>query len=105
MRSDATAGLVGVGLIAVLFGITPHPQLGGQRPDLMMSLYASWMALLAQPALSPPPTWYLALLSGLYPVLGFLLVGEGLPRVLGGKKIGVRLSDHSRRIVEAVEPG
>lgn len=66
---------------AVLYGITPHAQLGGKRPDLMIALYASWMALLAQQPLSPPQTWYLAVLSGIYPVLGFLLVGEGLLRL------------------------
>jgi Trk K+ transport system NAD-binding subunit len=31
--------------------------------------------------LSPPQTWYLALLCGLYPLLGVVLIGEGIVRL------------------------
>src|SRR5205823_1260332 len=45
------------------------------------SLYSSWMALLAQPVFSPPQRWYITLLCGAYPLVGFILVGEGIVRL------------------------
>jgi hypothetical protein len=39
------------------------------------------MALFAQTIFSPPETWYLALLDGVYPLIGFGLVGEGVVRL------------------------
>jgi voltage-gated potassium channel Kch len=42
---------------------------------------AAWLAMFGEPMLSPPETWYLALLIGLYPLLGFGLVGEGIVRL------------------------
>jgi voltage-gated potassium channel len=64
-----------------LFAITPHAQLGGQRPSIWTSLFCAWMALFAQPVLSPPQTWYLALIGAIYPLFGFVLVGEGVVRI------------------------
>lgn len=65
---------------AMLYAITPSAQLSGQKPDLLTSSYASWMALLAQPMFNPPERWYLALLQSLYPIFGFILIGEGVVR-------------------------
>jgi len=45
------------------------------------ALFATWMAMLAQPINSPPTTWYLNLLCGFYPVIGFVLIGEGVVRL------------------------
>lgn len=78
-----TIGIV-IALVLVgglLFYITPHDQLGGKRPTLLTALYAAWMALFAQPALSPPQNWYCAIVDGVYPLLGFILIGEGLLRL------------------------
>jgi hypothetical protein len=77
---------LGLLLGAVLLGgalyvITPHASLGNRPPPLFTALYGAWMALFAQPILSPPETWYLALLCGVYPLLGFGLVGEGVVRI------------------------
>jgi voltage-gated potassium channel len=66
---------------AVLYGITPHAALGGRKPLPVVALYGAWMALFAQPILSPPETWYLALLDAVYPLFGFVLVGEGIVRL------------------------
>jgi Trk K+ transport system NAD-binding subunit len=37
------------------------------------------MALFAQP-LASPSTWYLAIMQGVYPLIGFVVVGEGIVR-------------------------
>jgi hypothetical protein len=66
---------------AFLFSITPHAQLGGRTPSPVLSLFAAWMALFAQQVLTPPETWYLQVLCGVYPMLGFVLVGEGIVRL------------------------
>jgi voltage-gated potassium channel len=36
--------------------------------------------MLAQPLYSPPPNWYLLLVCALYPLIGFVLIGEGIVR-------------------------
>jgi voltage-gated potassium channel len=66
---------------AILYAITPHDAMGGQRPSLLLSLYGGWMAMLAQPLTNPPQTWYLTVLCGVYPLLGAILVGEGVVRL------------------------
>jgi Trk K+ transport system NAD-binding subunit len=64
--------------MAVVLAATPHAALGGKRPGFDLALYGGWMALLGEPVLTPPETWYLTVLDGLYPLLGALLVGEGI---------------------------
>src|SRR3954464_3084226 len=64
-----------------LYAITPHAQLGGHAPPFFSALYAAWMALFAQAPYAPPETWYLAVVDGVYPLLGFVLVGEGIVRL------------------------
>ena len=61
--------------------VTPHAALGGRPPDLLASFFGAWMALFAQPILTPPERWYLELVCGVYPLLGFGLVGEGIVRI------------------------
>lgn len=63
-----------------LFAITPHAAYGGSPPPLFHCFLAAWLALFAQQLLTPPETWYLGLLCGLYPLLGFMLIGEGIVR-------------------------
>lgn len=66
---------------SVLHAITPQEELGGLRPEPLNALYATWMAMLAQPEFSHPKTWYLTVLNGFYPVVGFVLIGEGVVRL------------------------
>jgi voltage-gated potassium channel len=73
----AVALLVGT----LLYRITPHAAYGGHPPPLIVCAFSAWLALFAQPVLSPPETWYLAVLGGVYPLLGFGLVGEGIVRL------------------------
>jgi voltage-gated potassium channel len=62
-----------------LLYITPMNSLGGRRPGVLLALYGAWMSLFAQP-LSPPDAWYLAIVQGVYPLVGFVVVGEGIVR-------------------------
>ncbi len=74
----ATAAVMLGGL---LFSITPHPKnLGGAKPDTLMSLYGAWSALYGQALFNPPEVWYLEVLHGVYPLIGFVLLGEGVVR-------------------------
>ena len=74
-------GLVTLVLVGgLLFAVTPDAQFGGARPPVFTSFYAAWMALVGEPVLSPPAAWYLAVLEGLYPLLGLVVVGEGIVR-------------------------
>ena len=74
-------GLVSLVLVGgLLFAVTPHAEFGGERPPVFTSFYAAWMALVGEPVLSPPAAWYLAVLDGVYPLLGLLVVGEGIVR-------------------------
>ena len=82
-------GVLVVGTILHL--ITPIPQLDGHRPSLSLSIYGAWMSLFAQPAFSPPPTWYLQAVAAVYPVLGFFVIGEGIVRfalLMGSRREG-----------------
>jgi Trk K+ transport system NAD-binding subunit len=63
----------------VLFAITPSSAVGGGRPSLVQSLYAAWIALTGEP-FETPDVWWIAAVQGLYPLFGFLVVGEGLVR-------------------------
>jgi voltage-gated potassium channel len=60
--------------------ITPQPELAGAHPDVLTSIYAAWMALFAQPAFTPPATWYLKITDGIFPLVGFIVIGEGIVR-------------------------
>jgi hypothetical protein len=53
----------------------------GQRPALGMSLYGAWMAMLAQPLYNPPPAPALMWMFALYPLIGAVLIGEGVIRL------------------------
>jgi len=72
--------VVTVAVGTVLHAITRIPQLGGVRPSIELSVYATWMSLFAQGPFSPPPTWYLEAVAAVYPVIGFVVVGEGIVR-------------------------
>lgn len=76
--------LLGIGTAVVfggiLYAITPRPDTG-ERLTTLNALFGGWMALLAQPIYNPPPTWYLSLLCGFYPLIGAVLIGEGVVRL------------------------
>src|ERR1700759_122981 len=74
----ALAAMVLLG--GALFRATALQSLGGQHPSFFVALYATWMAMFAQPGLTPE-TWYLELLCGVYPLFGFILIGEGIVRL------------------------
>src|SRR5262245_25400670 len=61
-------------LAAILFKITRHPDLQGNRPDIGIAIYCAWMALLAQPVFNPPARWYLAVIDAVYPIFGLILI-------------------------------
>jgi voltage-gated potassium channel len=73
----AIAVLIG----GALYAITPHQEFGGNPPPLIDCFLGAWLAMFAQPIFAPPATWYLAILVGFYPLLGFGLVGEGIVRI------------------------
>src|SRR5438552_2082294 len=66
----------GVVLGAVVYAVTPDEK--GDRPSAARAVYHSWMAMLAQPRDQTPPTVPIGILCAVYPVLGFVLVGEGV---------------------------
>jgi Trk K+ transport system NAD-binding subunit len=50
--------------------------------DAGTALYGAWMAMLAQPIVNQPPAdGHLMVLFAAYPVLGFILIGEGVVRL------------------------
>lgn len=63
---------------ALAHRITPMSQLQGTAPPWSLSFFGAWMALFAQPLFSPPETWYLEIVVAVYPLLGVLLIGEGM---------------------------
>ena len=79
-RWTIAAMVIAILVGGALFRITPETALNGQRPSWMLSFYGAWMALFAQPVFDLPNTWYLALVSELYPLFGVLFIGEGLVR-------------------------
>ena len=71
--------------VLILLGAALHlsspADLEGRRRTLDVAMYATWMAMLAQPIKSPPDAWFLRLLCGTYPVIGAIVVGEGVVRL------------------------
>jgi Trk K+ transport system NAD-binding subunit len=69
-----------VALGTVLYRVTPQDELG-RTPYWDEAFFASWMTLFAQPLWTPPATWYLTALCIVYPLIGIILVGEGVIRL------------------------
>ncbi len=82
-RFRVTLGALGLLVIAgsVAFALTPLHALGGRAPSVFQSLYSAWMALIGQQVYSPPEAWYIAAIYAVYPMFGFVLVGEGIVRL------------------------
>jgi voltage-gated potassium channel len=73
----AIAEAVGTGL----YLLAPPEVLDGHRAGVIQALYATWMAMFAQPVGSPSECWYITLLAALYPLIGFIIFGEGIVRL------------------------
>lgn len=77
-------GLLAFALLTgtILFYITPKEFAQQNAADnLLDAVYAAWMAMLVQPVNPVPTTWYLTLLCGLYPIIGLIVIGEGVVRL------------------------
>jgi Trk K+ transport system NAD-binding subunit len=72
----ACAVMIGMGL-----HLLARPADAVTRPGVGYALFSAWMALFAQPMYTPPVPWYLMVVYAVYPVLGFMLVGEGVVRL------------------------
>jgi len=70
-------------LAAVSFGTTVFAvtTVDGSRPSFALSVYGAWMALLAQPIYNPPPTVPTAIVCAVYPLVGAVVIGEGVVRL------------------------
>ena len=66
---------------AMLHRLTPLDSTSGHGPSLAFSLYAGWMALLAQPQYPPPIPAHLMWLYSIYPLFGAVVIGEGVIRL------------------------
>jgi voltage-gated potassium channel len=80
-KGTLIALLVAVLLGGTLYALTPHKEFDGNPPPMLDCFLGAWLALFAQPIFTPPATWYLAILVGVYPLLGFGLIGEGIVRL------------------------
>ena len=76
----ALAAAVVVGAVVIL--LTPAATVEGQRPGPGTAFYAAWMAMLGEFVTQGLPSApHLMVLFALYPVLGFVLIGEGVVRL------------------------
>jgi Trk K+ transport system NAD-binding subunit len=78
-RWTLAALVIAIVLGGALYGVAPTGD--GRRLGVLNALYAAWMAMLAQPIESPPSTWYLTVLCGIYPLVGAVVIGEGVVRL------------------------
>ena len=78
-RWTLLALLIALALGALLYALVNDPETGRKVP-VNHAIYRSWSALLGEPTMSSPPTWYVALMQATYPLLGFALIGEGVVR-------------------------
>jgi Trk K+ transport system NAD-binding subunit len=53
----------------------------GAPRTVLNAFYAAWMAMLVQTVNPVPTTWYLTVVCGLYPLLGLMILGEGIVRL------------------------
>jgi Trk K+ transport system NAD-binding subunit len=75
-------GLVAVVALGTVLYLRSPEEFDDKHPRTVLNaMFASWMAMLAQPINAPPTNWYLNLLCGVYPVIGFVLIGEGVVRL------------------------
>jgi voltage-gated potassium channel len=73
----ALATAVTIGTLLYRFS----PPGAGRDNSWPTSLYGAWMALVAQPLDNPPTNGLLKLMCCAYPVMGFILLGDGVVRL------------------------
>jgi Trk K+ transport system NAD-binding subunit len=66
---------------AVAFYATPEEFGRPEQRTVLNCVYASWMAMLAQPVNAMPSTALLVVVCGLYPLIGLMVLGEGVVRL------------------------
>lgn len=67
---------------AVLIGGTLHLlSSDAPRSSALLSYYDAWMAMLGENVIAPTDSWVLVLLFGTYPLVGVLVIGEGIVRL------------------------
>jgi Trk K+ transport system NAD-binding subunit len=66
--------LIGAGIISLSIGPS------GRHVPIDIAIYDAWMSLLVQPYLDPVH-WYIGAIHMLYPILGFIIIGEGIVRL------------------------
>src|SRR5687768_16280251 len=74
-RWTLLALLIAIALGAVLYWLASPDPGSAARILPVHAIYRSWSALLGQPTTTAPPTWYIAIVQALYPLLGFALIG------------------------------
>jgi Trk K+ transport system NAD-binding subunit len=74
-RATIGAAACAVLLGGLIIGLSePHP-------PFATALLAAWMAMFAEQVVGAPDSWHLALLYGAYPLVGVVIVGEGIVRL------------------------
>lgn len=71
--------LIAASIGTIVFACNPVEDGGVKYPTIDRAVYGAWMALLAQPFFTPGP-WYVGLINSVFPLLGFVLIGEGIIR-------------------------
>jgi voltage-gated potassium channel len=78
-RGTLLALAIAIAVGAMLYSTAPHTEYASKMDLAWSSLYYAWMALLVQPI--PSEVWYLKLISGIYPLVGVVVIGEGIVRL------------------------
>ncbi len=69
-------------MLAVLLGGSLHLLLTeSPRSSALLSYYDAWMAMLGENVIAPTDSWVLMVVFGMYPLVGVLVIGEGIVRL------------------------
>jgi voltage-gated potassium channel len=80
-RATLLGLIVCLAIGTTLYALTPLDALNGRHPGLLLAALAAWMHFFGEPMLGTSDVWYLILVAGLYPLIGFGLIGEGIVRL------------------------
>jgi voltage-gated potassium channel len=80
-RSTIATIVVLMAIGTAVVALTPQSSLHGESPGLMLATFCSWMAFFGQVVFNPPDQWWVELLHGVYPIFGFVVLGEGVVRL------------------------
>jgi voltage-gated potassium channel len=79
-RSSLLTVLALMALGTLVYATTPQPALSDACPGVALSAFCAWMAFFGQLVYSPPETWVIELLHSVYPLVGVVVIGEGVVR-------------------------